>query len=432
MPGMTLPCLNEDQCSEFSGCANDLKVASLRQMDEAARREFWASLALRHCRKIGVRTRTRLLRYFGSAYIAVQHLKDWRAASVNRDCEIEFTREAWRIPAKKEWDEAARSSASIILWSSSGYPARLREIIDPPTFLYCQGDMSLLQSPAIAIVGSRAASQYSLKTACYLARSLSSKGLCVVSGMASGIDRFAHKGALEEVGRSIGVLGTGLNISYPSSNMDIYGEMGKYGLLLSEFAPNLQPAGINFPIRNRLISGLSLGVLVVEAAQKSGSLITAKYALEQNREVFAVPGQAMNSRSMGCQNLVRQGAHPVFCADDILRELADLLKSQGYARPAINGIPSFTDLSSESELPCNALNPDESRDAQFVGKEIAEKSCSDELGEEILRHLASGPKLVEELSDLLQADINEVNSRLLLLEMLGRIQRIPGARFQLL
>lgn len=429
---MSLSFISEEEDFSFHNSDCDFPVLPLREMDDAGRKEYWASLALRHCRLIGARTRKRLLHFYGSAYKAVENRKNWRNARVKQECVDEFARERWREPAKKEWNAAAKTSASIILWASRSFPSHVREIMDPPSYLYCQGDISLLNCPMIGIVGSRDASEYSLKTSYYLARTLSSKGLCIISGMALGIDRSAHIGALEEIGKSIGVLGTGINRAYPSQNLDVYKKMAESGLLLSEFSPDQPAAGINFPIRNRLISALSLGVVVVEAAAKSGSLITAKCALEQNREVFAVPGQAMNSRSIGCQNLVRQGAHPVFCADDILRELADLLKpfqshlSDEFACPELPEPQSERKSRFKHDF---SLNPSPEED-DFQGKEVVEISGKGELCDKILSCLSTGSKDIEELLENVHAEITEINSKLVFLEMLGKIRRLPGARFE--
>ena len=310
---------------------------TLAAMDEAARKEYWASLALRHCRGLGARSAARLVRHFGSAYAAVQARELWPEAGVNKGQAAELATGSWRVTAREEWDRARDLAASIVLWTDPEYPVLLRPVIDAPLLLYCRGDLSLLQSPGFAVVGSRKATKHGRSVAEYMARCLSACGIAIVSGMALGIDRVAHEAALERVGRSIGVLGTGIDMLYPIGNMTVFDEMERRGLLISEFAPGTLPHAGNFPIRNRIISGLSLGVLVVEAAQRSGSLITARLALEQNREVYAVPGPALDAHCLGCQDLVRQGAHAVFSAEDVLRDLAEQLRPFGISEGSVPG-----------------------------------------------------------------------------------------------
>ena len=184
-------------------------------------------------------------------------------------------------------------------------------------------------------MGSRRATSQGLAVAAYMARCLAACGITVVSGMAQGIDSVAHEAALARVGRSIGVLGTGIDQIYPRSGEPLFRAMAEQGLLLSEFPPGAPPLAEHFPIRNRIISGLALGVLVVEAAGRSGSLITARLALEQNRDVYAVPGPALDSHCLGCQELVRQGARPVFSAEDVLRDLAAQLQPFGISEASL-------------------------------------------------------------------------------------------------
>lgn len=425
--------LNEDRVLPWGTGLSMRPVASLRQMNEESRKEFWASLALRHCRGIGVRTRARLLNYFGSALKAVENRKFWRQASVRNECSREFGKENWRQSAKKEWDEAARSRAGILLWTSAFYPSRLRELADPPSFLYCLGDLSLLEAPALAVVGSRRPGEEGLKNAALISRGLSARGVSIVSGMALGIDRQAHLAALAETGKSIGVLGTGIDVFYPSQNREVYAQMMEQGLLLSEFSPSQPPSGLNFPIRNRLISGLSLGVLVIEAAERSGSLITASYALEQNREIFSMAGRGS---SPGCKNLLSQGAHPVYTVNDIFLELGDILKgfvhfSSPGPDPQIPDLPvSPPEISTYGDSG-EAGEPDASAE-DFASRELVEKSCQDDLAARILSCLAKGARHIEDLVLELDSNIGEINSKLIFLELLGKIRRLPGARFEIL
>ena len=432
-------------------------------MDEATRKEYWASLALRHCRGLGARSAARLARHFGSAYAAVQARQQWGEAGVNRGQAAEFSTGSWRVTAREEWDRARDLSASIVLWTDPEYPTLLRSIIDAPLVLYCRGDLSLLQSPGFAVVGSRKATRHGRSVAEYMARCLSACGIAIVSGMALGIDRVAHEAALARVGRSIGVLGTGIDVLYPPDNMAAFDAMERHGLLISEFAPGTIPHAGNFPIRNRIISGLSLGVLVVEAAQRSGSLITARLALEQNREVYAVPGPALDAHCLGCQDLVRQGARAVFCAEDVLRDLAEQLRPFGIDEqsvpdqeeglqedvPAPAAAPASPDAAgvqagkpSASQViprPAPAVSAEsapavaapETPPLNEGERAAAEHAASTGESPDIVAYLRQhGPTHADVLADAAGLSAAAANAALVGLEMLGKVRRLPGARYE--
>ena len=214
----------------------------------------------------------------------------------------------------------AKPNRTVISYYDDNYPELLKEISSPPMLLFCQGNEKLLHSAQIAMVGSRTATISGKETAKHLANELTQQGFCVTSGLAAGIDSSAHQGALINKGNTIAVLGSGLNIIYPKSNISLAKNIEQDGLLISEFWPNTPPNASQFPRRNRIVSGLSLGIIVVEAAQRSGSLITARLASEQNREVFAVPGSINNPKVAGCHQLISQGAKLITCAADILDE----------------------------------------------------------------------------------------------------------------
>lgn len=209
----------------------------------------------------------------------------------------------------------------LLTLNDAAYPAMVREIHDPPAVLYAMGRVELLQSRGLAIVGSRNATPQGARDAEEFARELSKAGLCIVSGLALGIDAAAHRGGLAGGASTIAVMGTGANRLYPPPNRALAREIGERGCLLTEFALGTPPLPGNFPCRNRLISGLSRGVLVVEGARKSGSLSTARSAIDQNREVFAMPGSIHSPQSKGCHYLIKEGAKLVECAEDILVEL---------------------------------------------------------------------------------------------------------------
>lgn len=209
--------------------------------------------------------------------------------------------------------------------TSSDYPELLKQIDDPPPLLYVKGNIELLNKPQVAMVGSRRASRQALENAMAFARELAKQGFTITSGMALGIDANSHSGALAGSGNTVGVLGTGLDVVYPSRNRQLYEQVAQRGVLVSEFALGSGPRPHSFPRRNRIISGMSLGVLVVEAALQSGSLITARLALEQNREVFAIPSSIHNLGGKGCNSLIRQGAKLVETVNDILEEITGWL-----------------------------------------------------------------------------------------------------------
>jgi DNA processing protein len=213
----------------------------------------------------------------------------------------------------------------LVGYSDTAYPARLRAIADPPPLLYVKGDLGGADDKAVAIVGSRSASDYGRRVARDLAGGLARLGFTVVSGMARGIDGIAHEAALNAGGRTVAVLGSGVERAYPPEHERLYQRICGNGAVLSELPIGTRPLAFNFPARNRLISGLALGVVVVEATEKSGSLITASLAVEQGREVFAVPGEVGSSRSRGAHRLIRQGAKLVENVDDILEEIAPQL-----------------------------------------------------------------------------------------------------------
>jgi DNA processing protein len=214
-----------------------------------------------------------------------------------------------------------RLRESVVTLADDTYPVRLREICDPPLVLHVRGDLSLLTRPSIAVVGSRRATPYGINAATQLAGQLASTGIVIVSGLARGIDAAAHSAALERGGTTIAVLGTGIDVVYPRSNLRLFKRIGSEGLIVSEFPPGSPPKPEHFPIRNRVISGMSLGTVIVEATHRSGSLITARMAAEQGRTVFAVPGSIFSAGSEGTHRLVQYGAKLVHDVNDVLEEL---------------------------------------------------------------------------------------------------------------
>ena len=238
--------------------------------------------------------------------------------SIQRFPQDNFLREEFKLIKEKR--------IRLLSFQDEDYPENLKEIPDAPVILYLKGNLERIMPLAIAVVGSRRASIYGLTVAEKMARGLSELGITVVSGMARGIDTAAHRATLKVKGDTIAVLGCGLTHIYPSENQRLYEEIAARGLVLSEFPMQRPPLAYNFPRRNRIISGLSLGVIVVEASQRSGALITSRFALEQGREIFAVPGQLGHPNSVGVHNLIKQGAKLINCLEDVIVELAPQIK----------------------------------------------------------------------------------------------------------
>lgn len=245
-----------------------------------------------------------------------------------------------RNPLTKERrEEVAALGERVVVRTDAEYPQLLREIPDPPLVLHCRGDRSLLTRGAVAIVGSRRATPYAINVAAHLTKPLAAAGLVIVSGLARGVDAAAHTAALDAGGTTIAVLGTGIDVVYPRSNMRLFERIAEQGLLVSEFPPATPPLAANFPMRNRVISGLASGTVVVEATSRSGSLITARMAAEQGREVFAVPGSIFSPTSEGTHRLIQYGAKLVHDVNDIVEELPGDLQLQAAENEQLPGSP---------------------------------------------------------------------------------------------
>jgi DNA processing protein len=290
-------------------------------------------------------------------------------------------------------EQAERREIRVVAWNDPGFPAALATLTDQPPVLWYQGRLSITEFPAIAIVGSRAASAVAIETASRLSADVAAMGVTVVSGLARGVDSAAHRGALR-TGRTIAVLGSGLDHVYPAEHVPLAREIARTALVVSEFAPAAPPLPHHFPMRNRLISGLSLGTVVIEASEKSGSLITASCALDQGREVMVVPGSVLTGRNKGGHALLRDGAKIVESADDIVRELGWPLASDPPARSEISGCHKATS------------------------------------GDPLMRRMSPGQAYdVDELTSLSGLEPNRLLPRLLDLELRGFVRRAGGGRF---
>jgi DNA processing protein len=251
-----------------------------------------------------------------------------------------------------EW--ASQPGQTILTLADAGYPPALLEIADPPSVLYVRGNPGLLNKRGIAVVGSRNATPQGIRTAEDFSRHLADRGLCIVSGLALGIDAAAHRGALAANGHTVAVIGTGADRIYPARNKELALAIAERGTIVSEFPLGTPAVAYNFPRRNRIISGLARGVLVVEAAPESGSLITARLAAEQGREVFAIPGSIHSPVARGCHKLIKQGAKLVETADDILEELGSDFAPANNP-PAVMTVPTEDSplLAALGHGPCN-------------------------------------------------------------------------------
>ncbi len=290
-----------------------------------------------------------------------------------------------------------RLGAEIIGINDSSYPSILRHIHDPPPVILARGsDLNILNAPAVSIVGARKASQHGLNTACSIAEDLSSAGFVIVSGMAHGIDASAHRGAICAAGPTIAVFGCGPDIIYPPWHKNLADEIMNCGLLISEFPLGEGPYKSNFPQRNRVISGLSIATVVVEARDKSGSLITARFALEQDREVFAVPGAAGAQLACGTNRLIRSGAALVERADDVIEIIKPLVSKGGF-----------------SENPGHFKN-------------------DTDMHSRLLRFLPRrGSRSVDEIVMAMKIPVHELLGLLTSLSMRGKIRELAGSRWQL-
>lgn len=279
-------------------------------------------LALSLVPGIGTRSIYELIKRAGSASRVLQMSRSQlKKNGIGLESSVAICSGYARKEADKTVEKSRASGTRVISFESSDYPDLLRQIYDPPVILYVRGCIELLAGPAIAIVGARRCSVYGKQVAHKMAEEIARQGLVVVSGLARGIDTKSHQGALSAGGSTVAVLGTGIDVEYPSENRKIQREIAEKGCLVTEFPFGVFPAPQNFPIRNRIISGLSLGTLIPEAGEFSGSLITARLTLEQNRDLWAVPGNITNPESIGPNLLIKQGAQPVTCVQDILNGL---------------------------------------------------------------------------------------------------------------
>lgn len=367
-------------------------------------------IAFNMIRGIGPKTANQLIRKFGSpAGVFAASRKSLEREGLKTETIEELRESSILDQAQAEIERVEAIGARVLTQEMGEYPALLREIHDPPVVLYVLGDLAAIDGPCISVVGSRRSTTYGINAAQSLARDLAAQGITVISGLARGIDAAAHRGTLEAGGRTVAIIGTGLETTYPREHAGLQSEILRRGAVISEFPLGTPPLPQNFPYRNRILSGLALGVLVVEAAEHSGSLITARLATEQGREVFAVPGNITSQTSFGTNFLIKDGAKLVQHWLDVVEELP------GEIRDAIFGVnrPGRADADRDGPqqpaFEAVELSDDERRILDLLAADVA--SHIDQL---LISSNLDQPRLMRALLDL---------------EMKDRIRQLPGKSF---
>jgi DNA processing protein len=362
----------------------------------------WLALALTP--GLGARMAGKLLREFGSpAAIFAASLTALEAQRLPAAVAQALHSRRPLSDAAKELAQAQAFGCRLLTWDEPEYPARLREIYDPPPLLYVRGNVELLGRHIISIVGARRPTPYGNQMAERLARDLADRGLVIASGLARGIDASAHKGALlSAAGTTIAVLGCGIDVVYPKENKKIFDEIAARGAIISEFPMGTFPAPQNFPIRNRIIAGMGLGVVIVEGAEYSGSLITARLAMEFGREVYGVPGNVTQPSSFGPNQLIKQGAKLVTSWEDVIEELPTPVRAE--------------------LMPIESASSEERLTLVEAGLTPSERPLYGLLSMDEARH-------VDEIVELSGMTSSEVLASLFDLEMKGVIRQLPGKQF---
>ena len=371
-------------------------MTETRVLSDAERLDW---LRLSRSGNVGPRTFRRLIHRFCTAAAALAALPELARRGGGRAPRIATPEEA-----AAEADAAAACGARLLAACEPDYPRLLRAIADPPPVLFVRGDAAMLARPAVGVVGTRNASLNGRRLAERFAADLGACGWVIASGLARGIDTAAHRAALET--GTVAVLAGGVDVVYPPENAELYDAICAKGAVISEIAPGTQPQARHFPRRNRLISGLARGVLVVEAALRSGALITARMALEQGREVFAVPGSPLDPRARGPNDLIRQGATLAEDADDVVNAL-------------------------EGAAPLRRALPPEDQDVVVAGDAAADADDLEAARRSVAEALSPAPATVDELARSCQLSLAVVTTVLLEWELAGRLERHPGNRVAL-
>jgi len=377
------------------------------QTATSAHAPLWLALALTPT--LGPSRARRLVEHFeGVENIFRASLTELEAAGLQAAAAQSLATGKSQELAQEEMVRAAAAGAHIVALSDPAYPPLLRQIYDPPVVLYIRGELAVLSRPGIAIVGTRHPTPYGIGMAERLAQDLANRGLVIVSGMARGVDTAAHRGAIHARAKTVAIFGTGVDVPYPRENRKLSEQILSFGgALASEFAMGTFAAPQNFPIRNRIISGLALGVLVVEAGEYSGTRITARCALEQDRDLFAVPGNVTNKNSWGPNTLIKQGAKLTATWEDVWEELPADLQQQLVPETPESKPPSTASLFEDDQ----ALGPAERK--IFALLKPDEATHIDELVERLEPEVSS----------------SEIFAALFELELSGKIRQLPGKNF---
>jgi DNA processing protein len=360
-------------------------------------------LALTLTPGIAARLSARLLREYGSPEAVFRApLTGIEACNVPAPAAQAIFKKQMFWRAEKELDALRKVGAKLVSWKEPEYPQALLQIYDPPVMLYVRGDTQVLNSPSLSIVGTRRPTVYGSQMAERMGRELAVRGLAIVSGLARGIDAIAHQGATAVGGRAIGVLGTGIDVCYPKENKKLYEKVLERGAIVSEFPTGSHPAPENFPVRNRIIAGMPLGVIIVEGKQYSGSLITARLAMEFGREVFGVPGNVTQEVSFAPNLLIKQGAKLVTNAEDVIEELPTPVRAALVKAEAVEA---------------------EQRNLLLVdGLSAVQRKIYELLSAEESRH-------IDDIVDTSGLNSSEVLATLFDLEMQGIVRQLPGKQF---
>ncbi|HVF85446.1 MAG TPA: DNA-processing protein DprA [Abditibacteriaceae bacterium] len=331
---------------------------------------------------------------------------------------VERLRESSTRNLQPALDAMQAHSIRLMLRSDNDYPKSLEAIPDPPPYIFLRGDISPSDEVAVGIVGTRHTTDYGRGIAHALSRDLASRGVTVVSGLARGVDTAAHRGALEGGGRTFAVCGCGLDVIYPPENKNLMEQISQNGACWSEFAPTTHPESWHFPARNRIISGLSAGVIVVEAGERSGALITADFAMEQGRDVFAVPGNIHKVQSRGAHALIKQGATLIENADDVLAAL------NNRALPFERVEKSTTKTASSAKSSTRT-----SRKSESAPQLPLPRADLTQTENRIYLSLDVEPRHMDDIAVSAQMGAGEANSTLVMLELKGHVRRLPGGMF---
>ncbi len=356
-------------------------------MDE---RSYWVALNL--VKGIGAVRFRQLLEFFGTAELAWQAPQSaWSSAGIPQRVVNNFSLVRQQVDLERVLEKIAAGNVRVITWLDGDYPRRLKEIDQSPPVLFIRGTINVEDDWAVAVVGTRRVTPYGRQIADEIGRFLAQNGVTVVSGLARGVDAIAHQSALQAGGRTFAVLGSGVDVIYPPEHRKLAAEIIQQGAVISDYPVGTQPDGVNFPPRNRIISGLSLATVVVEAGEKSGALITAEFAVDQGRDVFAVPGSILAAQSQGTNRLIEQGARPLLKMSEILESLK------------LEQIPE-----KQQTRKLNPMSKEEQR---------------------LLEQLSSEPVHIDQLCELTGLPITNVSATLTMMELKGFVTQVGGMNY---